>query len=142
MRSRPCASAWVRASPWQSSGSDLAPGSRTEIGAPARSTGRRASLKAAGAGTAAAFGAVTLSGKESRAATFDAEYDVVVCGGGGGGLPSALFSRWLGNKVLVLEKAGTLGGTSFKAAYWYWVPNNAAMRKAGMEDSKTEFLKY
>jgi succinate dehydrogenase/fumarate reductase flavoprotein subunit len=104
---------------------------------------RREFLKAAGAGTAAAaFGTVTLSAKEVQAATFDAEYDVVVCGGGGGGLPSALFSRWLGNKVLVLEKAGTLGGTSFKAAYWYWVPNNAAMRKAGMEDSKSDFLKY
>lgn len=105
---------------------------------------RRKFLKAAGAGTAAAatFGAVTLSSKEAQAATFDAEYDVVVCGGGGGGLPSALFSRWLGNKVLVLEKAGTLGGTSFKAAYWYWVPNNAAMRAAGMEDSKSDFLKY
>ena len=54
----------------------------------------------------------------------------------------ALFSRWLGNKVLVLEKAATLGGTSFKAAYWYWVPNNAAMRKAGMPDSKSHFLRY
>ena len=102
---------------------------------------RRRFLKAAGAGTAAAFGAVTLSAKEAQAA-FDAEYDIVVCGGGGAGLPSALFSRWLGNKVVVLEKAGTLGGTSFKAAYWYWVPNNAAMRKAGMEDSKADFLKY
>jgi 3-oxosteroid 1-dehydrogenase len=57
-------------------------------------------------------------------------------------LPSALFSRWLGNKVLILEKAATMGGTSFKAAYWYWVPNNAAMRKAGTEDPKPDFLKY
>jgi hypothetical protein len=105
---------------------------------------RREFLKVAGAGTAAAaaFGAATLSAGEANAASFDAEYDIVVCGGGGAGLPSALFSRWLGNKVLVLEKAGTLGGTSFKAAYWYWVPNNVAMRKAGMEDSKSDFLKY
>ena len=57
-------------------------------------------------------------------------------------MPTALFSRWLGNNVLVLEKAATLGGTSFKAAYWYWVPNNAAMRKAGMPDSKDAFLSY
>jgi hypothetical protein len=104
---------------------------------------RRDFLKAAAAGTAAAtFGAITLSAKDAQAASFDEEYDIVVAGGGGGGLPSALFSRWLGNKVLVLEKAGTLGGTSFKAAYWYWVPNNAAMRKAGMEDPKPDFLKY
>jgi hypothetical protein len=118
--------------------------SQKHIARKTASASRRQFLKAAGAGTAAAaaFGAVTLSAKEAQAASFDAEYDIVVCGGGGGGLPSALFSRWLGNKVLVLEKAGTLGGTSFKAAYWYWVPNNAAMRKAGMEDSKTDFLKY
>ncbi len=96
---------------------------------------RRDFLKVAGAGTAAAtFGALTLSAKEAQAQTFDAEYDIVVCGGGGAGLPVALFSRWLGNKVVVLEKAATLGGTSFKAAYWYWVPNNAAMRKAGIPD--------
>ena len=105
---------------------------------------RRDFLKVAGAGGAAAtFGAITLSGKEAAAAeTFDAEYDVVVCGGGGAGLPAALFSRWLGNKVMVLEKAATLGGTSFKAAYWYWVPNNAAMVKAGIPDDKQHFLRY
>ena len=87
-------------------------------------------------------GAVTLSASEAQAATFDAEFDIVVCGGGGAGLPAALFSRWLGNKVIVLEKAATLGGTSFKAAYWYWVPNNVAMQKAGIPDSKSHFLKY
>jgi hypothetical protein len=104
---------------------------------------RRGFLKAATAGTAAAtFGTVMLDAKQAQAATFDAEVDVVVCGGGGAGLPAALFSRWLGNKVLVLEKAATLGGTSFKAAYWYWVPNNAAMQKAGIPDSKEHFLKY
>ncbi|MFO1352983.1 MAG: FAD-dependent oxidoreductase [Gammaproteobacteria bacterium] len=102
---------------------------------------RRDFLVAAGAGAAAAtFGAITLSAEAAE--TFDAEYDIVVCGGGGAGLPSALFSRWLGNKVLVLEKAATLGGTSFKAAYWYWVPNNAAMRAAGTADPKPDFLKY
>ena len=80
------------------------------------SNSRRDFLKVAGAGTAAAtLGVVTLSSKEAAAAeTFDAEYDIVVCGGGAG-LPVALFSRWLGNKVMVLEKAATLGGTSFKA---------------------------
>jgi hypothetical protein len=104
---------------------------------------RRGFLKAATAGTAAAtFGTLMLDAKEAKAATFDAEYDVIVCGGGGAGLPAALFSRWLGNKVVVLEKAATLGGTSFKAAYWYWVPNNAAMQKAGIPDSKEHFLKY
>ena len=105
---------------------------------------RRDFLRVAGGGAAAAatFGVVTLSPKQAQAQSFDAEYDMVVCGGGGAGLPSALFSRWLGNKVLVLEKAATLGGTSFKAAYWYWVPNNAAMQKAGIPDSKEHYMRY
>jgi succinate dehydrogenase/fumarate reductase flavoprotein subunit len=45
------------------------------------------------------------------ATDFEAETDVVVVGGGGG-LPSALFSRWLGNEVILLEKAPELGGPS------------------------------
>jgi 3-oxosteroid 1-dehydrogenase len=103
---------------------------------------RRDFLKIAGAGTAATFGVITLDSSGAQGAAFEAEYDIVVAGGGGAGLPAALFSRWLGNTVLILEKAATMGGTSFKAAYWYWVPNNMAMRKAGMEDPKPDFLKY
>jgi 3-oxosteroid 1-dehydrogenase len=104
---------------------------------------RRDFLKAGvGATAVGTFGTVLLGAKEAPAADFDEEYDVVVCGGGGGGLPAALFSRWLGNRVLIVEKAATLGGTSFKAAYWYWVPNNAAMRAAGMQDPKPDFLRY
>jgi succinate dehydrogenase/fumarate reductase flavoprotein subunit len=53
---------------------------------------------------------------------FDAAADIVVVGGGGG-LPAALFSRWLGNAVVLLEKAPELGGTARKAAFWYWVPS-------------------
>lgn len=111
---------------------------------------RRDFLKTSGAGLAAGasaatigtFGALTLSSEDAQATTFDAEYDIVVAGGGAGGLSSALFSRWHGNEVLILEKAATLGGTAFKAAFWYWVPNNAPMRAAGMQDPKPDFLRY
>ena len=72
----------------------------------------------------------------------DATADVVVVGGGGGGLPTALFSRWLGNDVVLLEKAPQLGGTARKAAFWYWVPNNEPMRAAGLVDDEPDFLRY
>ena len=76
------------------------------------------------------------------AAGFDATYDIVVVGGGGAGLPTALFARWLGDRVLVLEKAPELGGTARKAAFWYWVPNNRPMRELGLEDPKDDCLRY
>ncbi|MEW2505877.1 FAD-dependent oxidoreductase [Amycolatopsis sp. NPDC047767] len=70
------------------------------------------------------------------------ETDVIVVGGGGGGLPTALFSKWLGNDVILLEKAPELGGTVRKAAFWYWVPNNEPMRALGIEDRFEDFLRY
>ena len=73
---------------------------------------------------------------------FEAETDIVVVGGGGGGLPSALFSRWLGNEVIMLEKAPELGGTARKAAFWYWVPNNEPMRALGIKDEEEDCLRY
>ncbi|MBC8639777.1 FAD-dependent oxidoreductase [Caballeronia sp. EK] len=104
---------------------------------------RRNFIKAASAGTAAAaFGAVSLTARAASETRFDAEYDVVVCGGGGGGLPCALFSRWLGNRVVILEKAGSVGGTAAKAAFWYWVPNNEPMRRAGIADPKADYMRY
>jgi len=90
----------------------------------------------------------TVAARESAAAApagaapFDAEADVVVVGGGGGGLPAALFARWLGDEVVLLEKAPELGGTARKAAFWYWVPNNEAMRAQGIEDREEDFLRY
>src|SRR3954447_8699812 len=75
-------------------------------------------------------------------APFDVEADIVVVGGGGGGLPAALFVRWLGNQVVLLEKARELGGTARRAAFWYWVPNTAGMGDAGIPDPEEVFLRY
>ena len=78
----------------------------------------------------------------AKAAKFDGEFDIVVVGGGGIGLASALFSTWQGNKVALLEKAPQLGGTTLKAAFWYWVPNNEPMKKLGMVDKKEDCIRY
>jgi 3-oxosteroid 1-dehydrogenase len=82
------------------------------------------------------------SAAPAAATSFDATADVVVVGGGGGGLPAALFARWLGDEVILLEKAPELGGTARKAAFWYWVPNNREMRAAGIADPEEDFLRY
>src|SRR4051794_24754859 len=75
-------------------------------------------------------------------APFDIDADIVVVGGGGGGLPASLFARWLGDEVVLLEKAPELGGTARRAAFWYWVPNNAPMRGLGIADGETDYLRY
>ncbi len=118
----------------------------TDLNDSARLSRRDLLAAAGGAATVAAagLGGLALGAEPARAqdVVFDAEYDVVVVGGGGGGLPSALFSRWLGNSVVVLEKAPELGGTARKAAFWYWVPNNEPMRAMGLTDPKPDFLRY
>ncbi len=82
------------------------------------------------------------SPQPSRATVFDEEFDIVIVGGGGVGLAAACFSAWLGNEVLVLEKAPELGGTTKKAAFWYWVPNNEPMRAMGLVDKKEDCIRY
>jgi 3-oxosteroid 1-dehydrogenase len=77
-----------------------------------------------------------------KRSAFDVEADIVVVGGGGGGLASALFSRWQGNEVVLLEKADELGGTTKKAAFWYWVPNNKHMQSIGIADKKEDCIRY
>jgi 3-oxosteroid 1-dehydrogenase len=77
-----------------------------------------------------------------RRTAFDGEADIVVVGGGAGGLASALFARWQGNDVVLLEKADALGGTTKKAAFWYWVPNNKHMQDIGIKDRKEDCIRY
>src|SRR5262249_41942660 len=38
--------------------------------------------------------------------------------------------------------ADELGGTTKKAAFWYWVPNNKAMRALGLRDEKSDCIRY
>jgi 3-oxosteroid 1-dehydrogenase len=86
--------------------------------------------------------AVRETARPAAAGAVDVQADVVVVGGGGGGLPAALFSRWLGDEVVLLEKAPELGGTARKAAFWYWVPHNEPMTALGIEDPEEDFLRY
>lgn len=66
----------------------------------------------------------------------------MVVGGGEAGLASALFARWQGNEVVLVEKADELGGTTNKAAFCYWVPNNRHMQEIGIEDRKEDCIRY
>jgi 3-oxosteroid 1-dehydrogenase len=73
---------------------------------------------------------------------WDEEFDIVVVGTGAGGFSSALNAHRLGSSTVMLEKAPEIGGTTKKTAAWYWIPNNSLMREAGLEDNKTDAIRY
>lgn len=111
---------------------------------------RRNFLQAAGVGAAgaalagpASIGAVPY--RDSRAAaqgSWDQEADIVVVGSGAAALTAAVMAAELGNEVIVLEKAETIGGTTAKSGGGYWIPNNPGMQKMGIEDPREDALKY
>ncbi len=73
---------------------------------------------------------------------WDEVVDVVVVGSGGAGLAAALGASKDGLKVLVLERASVLGGTTAKSGGGVWVPNNSLMRDAGLADDRDHALRY
>ncbi|WP_188540626.1 FAD-dependent oxidoreductase [Kocuria dechangensis] len=67
--------------------------------------------------------------------TLEDRYDVVVVGSGAGALTAAATAARSGRSVIVLEKAGLLGGTSAVSGGMLWVAANHHAREAGLEDS-------
>jgi 3-oxosteroid 1-dehydrogenase len=82
------------------------------------------------------------SSKPSRDQTFDVVTDVVIVGGGGAGMTSAVFAAWSGNEVLILEKAEELGGTTIKSGFVTFIPNNGPLVESGVEESEVDFLRF
>ena len=67
--------------------------------------------------------------------TWDAEFDFVVAGSGGGGLTAALAAVDGGASVLVLEKQALIGGSTCMSGGVVWIPNNPLMQRGGIADS-------
>jgi 3-oxosteroid 1-dehydrogenase len=74
--------------------------------------------------------------------TFADDTDVIVVGTGAGGFTAAITAANNGARVIQLEKAQTIGGTTKKAAAAYWVPNNHFMKQKGWADPKPDALKH
>jgi succinate dehydrogenase/fumarate reductase flavoprotein subunit len=101
----------------------------------------RASAGVLGGLTAgAAIAATPLASTEVR--RWDDEADVVVCGTGAAGFAAAVFAAERGLRVVMLEKAGVIGGTTAKSGGGWWVPNNHLMRKAGRVDPREDAIAY
>src|SRR5258707_8364605 len=78
----------------------------------------------------------------SDAREWDRETDVVVIGSGAAALSAALSAATGGARVVVMEKAPVLGGTSAMSGAGTWIPSNHHMLAAGMSDTPEEALAY
>ncbi|MDY0408976.1 FAD-binding protein [Virgibacillus soli] len=78
----------------------------------------------------------------NREIKWDVETDVVVVGSGGAALTSAILAHDQGAKVIVIEKADQIGGTTAFSGGIPWIPMNRYMKEIGIEDSKEEAKTY
>ncbi len=103
---------------------------------------RRQLLAGAGAAVASA-GTIALTSR-SAVAAFDWQHetDILVAGSGVGASTAAITAHDNGDAVMMIEKAGFLGGTSMKSAGVLWIPNNFTLREKGIEDRKEDCVRY
>lgn len=72
----------------------------------------------------------------------DNSYDFVIVGSGAGSFCAALMLRAAGKRVLILEKAELVGGTTATSGGVMWIPNNRFMAEAGVPDSREQAIAY
>ena len=69
-------------------------------------------------------------------------YDVVVIGAGAGGMTAAAVAAAEGLSVLLIEKTEFVGGTTAWSGGMVWIPVNARMKQAGIDDSLSDAASY
>ena len=75
-------------------------------------------------------------------AVWDASYDFVVVGSGGGSMCAALACKTAGKEAVIIEKQDKVGGsTGYSGGVW-WLPNNHVMKRHGVNDSYERARQY
>lgn len=70
------------------------------------------------------------------------DIDVIVLGSGAAGLAAAVTAAHFGQKVLVIEKAELVGGTTAWSGGWIWAPCNPLAVRRGIDESATQVAQY
>ncbi len=96
---------------------------------------RRTFLEGSVAGAALLAG--TAQAKGSQLPNWDMETDVLVVGGGYGGLPAAVKAARLGKRVIVIDKRLWLGGDGLMSMGIFYSYKNRFHEKAGIKESLT-----
>lgn len=98
-------------------------------------------ISAVGAGMLALGGVNANAAMNAKDVKWDEEFDVVIIGSGFAALAAGITSAKKGNKVVLLEKMGRLGGNSVINGGIFAVPNSDLQIKAGIKDSTELFMK-
>lgn len=69
-------------------------------------------------------------------------FDLIVVGGGVGGLTAALVGRLSGLRTLLVEKSARVGGTSARSSGTVWIADNPYQRREGITDDATTARRY
>jgi len=70
------------------------------------------------------------------------QFDVIVLGAGAGGMTAAAVAAAEHLRVLLLEKAPLVGGTTAISGGMVWIPNNPKMAAVGRADSRADAEAY
>ena len=73
---------------------------------------------------------------------WDVDVDLVVVGAGVAGMTAALVAAIEGRRVLIVESAPQVGGTSARSSGTVWIPANDQMRDAGFTDEPEAAMQY
>ena len=70
------------------------------------------------------------------------EADVLVVGSGAAAFSAAINAHQAGNSLIMLEKAGIIGGTTRRSGGGFWTPMNRHQLKRGIKDNREDAMRY